>query len=120
MKQSIDSKGLLSTPFSHEEHINGDGSLLEPRYMPTRAELMLLAQHYSSEVAEYRNDRERFPEDSISSREYNRYAYALRRLGRIQTLLAAAAVYEGMEEAGSNPVSPASLKENTDADHRGD
>jgi hypothetical protein len=120
MKQCIDSKGLFSAPFSHEDHINGDGSLLEPRYTPTRAELIQLAQHYSSEVADYRDDRERFPEDGISSREYNRYVYALRRLGRIETLLAEAPVYEGMEEATSNLAeSVAPEKENTDADHCG-
>ncbi|MGA2859036.1 MAG: hypothetical protein ABSE40_19375 [Candidatus Sulfotelmatobacter sp.] len=93
----------------------------KPSRIVTRAELIQLAQHYSSEVAEYRNDRERFPEDGISSREYNRYVYALRRLGRIETLLAEAPVYEGMEEAGSNPgESGAPEKENTDAKYRHD
>ena len=101
MKQSIDSKGRFSTLFSHEEHFHGDGSLLEPRYTPTRAEFMLLAQHYSSAVAEDRNDRERSPEDGISSGEYNRYAYALRRLRRIPMLLAEAPLYEGLEYAKS-------------------
>jgi hypothetical protein len=41
MKQTIASKGLNPTIFSNEEHINGEGSLLEPRYVPTRAELAL-------------------------------------------------------------------------------
>jgi len=98
MKQSIDSKGLFSSPFSDEEHINGDGSLLEPRYAPTRAELALLAQHYGSQVADYEGDRECYPEDGISSRDWNRYVYAQRRLQRVQALLAEAPLYEGMEE----------------------
>lgn len=98
MKQSIDSKGLFSTPFSHEDHINGNDSLLEPRFVPTRAELVLLAQHYGSQVADYEADRERYPEHGISSRDWNRYVYAGRRLQRIQALLAEEPLYEGMEE----------------------
>jgi len=120
MKQSIDSKGLYSTPFSHEDHINGDGSLLEPRYVPTRAELAVLARHYSKQVAEYKTDRERFPDDGISSRDFNLAVYAGRRLERIETLLAETPAYEGMEEAGGNPGEAGSLrKEDTDAEHRG-
>lgn len=99
MKQSIDSKGLNSTPFSHEDHINGNDSLMEPRYVPTRAELALLAQHYYSQVADYEADRERYPEDGISSRDWNRYVYAGRRLQRIEALLAEGPTHEGMEEA---------------------
>ena len=111
MKQSIDSKGLLSTPFSDEEHINGDGSLLEPRYAPTRAELALLAQHYGSQVTDYEADCERYPEDGISSRDWNRYVYAQRRLQRIRALLAEAPVYERMEEAGCDAADPSASEE---------
>ena len=71
---------------------------MEPRYAPTRAELALLAQHYGSQVADYEGDRECYPEDGISSRDWNRYVYAQRRLQRVQALLAEAPLYEGMEE----------------------
>jgi hypothetical protein len=59
--------------------------------------------HYDGQLADYEADRERYPEDGISSRDWNRYVYARRRLQRIEALLAEAPVYEGMEEAGSNP-----------------
>jgi hypothetical protein len=96
-KQTIASKGLHSTPFSHEDHINGDGSLLTAMAV-TRDELAILAAHYQMQVDDYETDRERCPEDGISSREWNRYVYAQRRLERVQAVLAEAAVYEGMEE----------------------
>jgi hypothetical protein len=96
-KQTIDSKGLGSTPFSHEDHINGDGSLLTAIAV-TRDELAILAAHYRMQIDDYETDRERYPEDGISSREWNRYVYAQRRLERIKVVLADAPVYEGMEE----------------------
>ena len=64
----------------------------------TRDELAILAAHYQTQVDDYETDRERYPEDGISSREWNRYVYAQRRLERIKATLAAAPVYEGMEE----------------------
>jgi hypothetical protein len=96
-KQTIDSKGLHSTPFSHEDHINGDGSLLTAMAV-TRDELAILAAHYQTQIDDYETDRERYPEDGISSREWNRYVYAQRRLERIKAALAEAPVHEGMEE----------------------
>ena len=96
-KQTIDSKGLHSTPFSHEDHINGDGSLLTAMAV-TRDELAILAANYQTQVDDYETDRERYPEDGISSREWNRYVYAQRRLERIKAVFAEAAIYEGMEE----------------------
>jgi hypothetical protein len=97
MKQTIDSKGLNSTIFSNEEHINGEGSLLEPRCVPTRAEVALLSEHYRTHVTEYESDRGRYPEDGISSRDWNRYVYAGRRLPRLETLLQTTPTYDGME-----------------------
>ena len=96
-KQTIDSKGLNSTPFSHEDHINGDGSLLTAMAV-TRDELAILAAHYQAQIDDYETDRERYPEDGISSREWNRYVFASRRLDRIKAALAGEAVYEGMDQ----------------------
>ncbi len=44
-RQTIDSKGLHSTPFSDEDHINGGGSLLTAMAV-TRDELAILAARY--------------------------------------------------------------------------
>jgi len=99
-KQTIDSKGLHLTPFSHEDHINGNGSLLTEMAV-TRAELGVLAANYQGQVDDYKRDGERFPEDGISSREWARAAYAARRLKGIDEELAKEPIYEGLE--GSRP-----------------
>ena len=95
-KQSIDSKGLAANVFSYEEHINGNDSLLTTMAV-TRAELAILGAHYKAQVDAYKADRERYPEDGISSRDWNRCVYAARRLERIKDALAEEPAYEGME-----------------------
>jgi|SRR5271170_7799126 len=95
-KQSIDSKGLAANVFSYEDHINGTDSLLTGMAV-TRAELAVVAAHYQAQMDDYERDRERFPEDGISSREWNRYVYAQRRLERIKAELAK----EGNEQLAS-------------------
>jgi hypothetical protein len=96
MKQSIDSKGLPANVFAYEEHINGNCSLLTEMAV-TRAELAVLVAHYRAQVDGYKLDRERFPEDGISSREWACAVYAARRLKRIEEELAKESTYEGLE-----------------------